>query len=71
MPALQKTLRDGPVNLGGGMIGYPLDQLHQEIAYIAYYFHWPPESIMTFDHRFRRRWVKEIAEINKRLNIGA
>jgi len=52
------------------MIGYPLDQMHQEIAYIAYYFHWPPESIMSLDHRFRRRWVKEIADINKRLNRG-
>jgi hypothetical protein len=52
------------------MIGYPLDQLYQEIAYIAYYFHWAPESIMELDHRFRRRWVKEIADINMRLNSG-
>jgi hypothetical protein len=53
------------------MTGYPLEQLYQEVAYIAYYFHWPPETILEFDHRFRRRWVKEVAEINKRLNRGA
>jgi hypothetical protein len=52
------------------MIGYPLDQLYQEVAYIAYYFHWTPDSIMDMDHRFRRRWVNEIASINKRLNQG-
>jgi hypothetical protein len=53
------------------MIGYPLEQLYQEVAYIAYYFHWQPESILTLDHRFRRRWVKEIAGINQKLNVGA
>jgi hypothetical protein len=53
------------------MIGYPLEQLYQEVAYIAYYFHWMPESILGMDHRYRRRWVKEIADINKRLNQGA
>jgi hypothetical protein len=45
--------------------------MYQEVAYIAYYFHWMPESILGMDHRNRRRWVKEIADINKRLNQGA
>lgn len=53
------------------MIGYPLEQLYQEVAYVAYYFHWQPESILTLDHRSRRRWVKEIAGINQKLNLGA
>ncbi|WP_407944717.1 DUF6760 family protein [Ornatilinea apprima] len=48
-----------------------MEQLYQEVAYIAYYFHWPPESILNLDHRFRRQWVTEIARINKRLNQGA
>ena len=52
------------------MMGYPLDQMYQEVAYIAYYFHWHPEAILTLDHRFRRRWVTEIANINQRLNLG-
>ena len=52
------------------MTGYPLEQIYQEVAYIAYYFHWLPETIMDLDHRFRRRWVTEIARINRRLNQG-
>ena len=52
------------------MIGYPLEQIYQEVAYIAYYFHWNPKSILTLDHRFRRRWVSEIADINQKLNLG-
>jgi hypothetical protein len=52
------------------MKGYPLEQLYREVAYIAYYFHWTPNEILAFDHRFRRRWVKEIADINRKLNQG-
>ena len=50
------------------MIGYPLDRLHEEVAYIAYHFHWPLDSILNLEHRQRQRWVKEIADINRRLN---
>ncbi|MEI7849758.1 MAG: DUF6760 family protein [Chloroflexota bacterium] len=44
--------------------------MYQEAAYIAYYFHWPVNDIFDLDHRFRRRWVKEISEINRKLNLG-
>jgi hypothetical protein len=50
------------------MIGYPSDRLFEEVAYIAYHFHWPLGQIMNLDHRERQRWVEEIAKINKRLN---
>ncbi|NEO72506.1 DUF6760 family protein [Moorena sp. SIO3H5] len=50
------------------MLGYPLDQLHQEVAYLAYHFHWHYESIMAMEHSQRRRWVEEVAQINRRLN---
>ncbi len=53
------------------MIGYPLEQIYQEMAYIAYYFHWSPEAILSLEHRFRRRWVTEISDINQKLNRGA
>jgi hypothetical protein len=42
--------------------------LFEEVAYIAYHFHWPYGQIMDLEHRERRRWVEEIAKINKRLN---
>lgn len=50
------------------MTRYPLEWLHQEVAYIAYHFHWPYDQIMRLEHHERRRWVEEIAEINRRLN---
>jgi hypothetical protein len=50
------------------MTGYPLDQLYEEVAFVAYYFHWDYESILTMDHQQRRRWCEEISRINRRLN---
>jgi len=42
--------------------------LFEEVAYIAYHFHWSYEQIMSLEHQERRRWVDEIAKINTRLN---
>ena len=50
------------------MIGYPANRLFEEVAYIAYHFHWPYEQIMSFEHPERQKWVEEIAKINRRLN---
>jgi hypothetical protein len=54
----------------GGIVGYPLDRLYEEVAYIAYHFHWPREEIMDLEHADRRRWVEEIGKINTQLNAG-
>ena len=54
----------------GGSLGYPRERLFREVAYIAYYFHWPRGEIMTMDHLERQHWVEEIARINQRLNRG-
>jgi hypothetical protein len=51
--------------------GHPSDALFEEVAYIAYHFHWPYEEIMRLEHPERRRWVGEIARINERLNETA
>ena len=50
------------------MKGYPLEQIHEEVAYIAYHFHWDLMDILNLEHRQRRIWVKQIASINKRMN---
>jgi uncharacterized protein DUF6760 len=42
--------------------------LYEEVAFIAYHFHWPAESILNLEHADRRRWVKEISSINERRN---
>jgi hypothetical protein len=54
--------------LRGGGLGYPLEQLFEEVAYIAYHFHWSPAQILSLEHRDRRQWIDEIARINRRLN---
>ena len=50
------------------MIGYPLEVLSEEVAYIAYHFHWPRDSIMSLEHHERREWVEEIGKINRKIN---
>lgn len=49
------------------MIGHPSDALFEEVAYIAYHFHWDRDTILDLTHAERRRWVEEIAAINRRL----
>ncbi|KOU08796.1 hypothetical protein ADK86_03285 [Streptomyces sp. NRRL F-5755] len=49
------------------MTGHPSEQLHEEVAFIAYHFHWPYDQIMSLDHRERHRWVAEISRIHLRL----
>ena len=53
------------------MIGYPSQVLYEEVAFIAYYLHWPHEQIMSLDHHDRRRWVAEGSRINQQLNESA
>ena len=47
-----------------------MEWLHEEVAYIAYHFHWPYDQIMHLEHQERRRWVEAIANINGRLNAA-
>jgi hypothetical protein len=42
--------------------------LYEEVAYVAYHFHWPHRELMDIDHIERRRWVSEISRINERIN---
>jgi hypothetical protein len=64
---VRRRVRGGAGRVGG-IVGYPLDQLHEEVAYLAYHFHWPLEQILSLEHADRRRWVEEISKINQRLN---
>lgn len=68
MSQLRACLSGGDERPGGSITGYPLDRLYEEIAFVAYYFHWPYEQIMTMEHRERRRWCQEISKINRHLN---
>jgi hypothetical protein len=53
------------------VIGHPSDELFEEVAYVAFHFHWPYEDVMGLDHLERRQWVAEISKLNARLNEEA
>ncbi len=46
------------------------DRLHEEVAYVAYHFHWDLDDILDLEHATRQRYVAEIARINQRLSEG-
>jgi len=54
-----------------GVVAYPLDALYEEVAYLAYYLHWPPDVLMEMEHDERRRWLGEVSRLNQRLNEEA
>ena len=49
---------------------YATDRLFEEVAYVSYHFHWSLEEILELEHADRRRFVEEIASINRRLAEG-
>lgn len=42
---------------------YATDRLHEEIAYLAYHFHWGQAEILDLEHHDRRRYVQQIASL--------
>ena len=67
MPELPAVVRVGG-RAPGGIRGYPLGQLTEEVAFLSYYLHWPHDDVMGMEHRDRREWVRQISEINTRVN---
>lgn len=49
---------------------YATDRLYEEVAYVAFHFHWPLDGILDLEHPLRRRFVEEIGRINRRLSNG-
>ncbi|MBM7789970.1 DUF6760 family protein [Tenggerimyces flavus] len=49
---------------------YATSRLHEEVAYVAYHFHWAMDEILDLEHPLRRQYVEEIARINKRMSEG-
>ena len=49
---------------------YAADRLYEEVAYVAYYFHWDMDRILDLEHPERRRFVDEIGRINRRISEG-
>ncbi len=46
------------------------DRLYEEVAHVAYHFHWSLDDILDLEHPMRRRFGAEIDRINRRLASG-
>lgn len=49
---------------------YATEELFEEVAYVAYHFHWPLGEILDLEHPVRQRFVDEIGAINQRIAGG-
>ena len=49
---------------------YAPDRLHEEVAYIAFHFHWGLDPLLDLEHADRLRYVEEIGRINSRIQRG-
>ncbi len=45
-----------------------MDELHSEMAFIAYHFHWGRDELLQLEHGERRQWCREISDINQNLD---
>jgi hypothetical protein len=64
---MRKKVQTGDCG-AGGITGYPLDRIYEEVAFIAYHFHWGLDEVMNLPHDERRKWCDEISEINRKLS---
>lgn len=44
---------------------YASDRLFEEVAYVAYYLHWPFDSILDLEHPVRAQLIDQIGKINE------
>jgi hypothetical protein len=51
-------------------VTYATERLHEEVAYVAYHFHWSLDDILDLEHPDRLRYVSEIARINTKISQG-
>ena len=51
MPGLRRTSSrsNWPV-VAGGTMTYATDRLYEEVAYVAYHFHWSFDEILDLEH---------------------
>ncbi|MFD3944868.1 DUF6760 family protein [Streptomyces sp. NPDC058579] len=52
----------------GGIATYAAEDLHAEIAYIAYYFHWPLSELLDMEHVYRRAYLRQIRNIHQQVD---
>lgn len=47
---------------------YAPHRIREEVAYVAFHFHWSLDAILNLEHGQRLSYVQEIAKINDRLS---
>jgi hypothetical protein len=47
-------------------VTYATERLYEEVAYLAYHFHWPLDELLDLEHPERQRYVEQIARLNQR-----
>lgn len=71
MPPLRPAVRGGHRWwCGGGILTYAADRLWEEVAYVAYYLHWPLDDILDLEHAQRDRVIAEINKIHQTINAS-
>jgi hypothetical protein len=45
-------------------VTYAADRIHDEVAYLAYHFHWSLDQILDLEHADRLRYVEQISRLN-------
>jgi hypothetical protein len=46
-------------------VTFDAQRLFEEVAYVAYHFHWSFDEIADLEHPLRQQFVEEIAAINR------
>jgi hypothetical protein len=46
---------------------YATDRLFEEVAYLAYYFHWSLDAVLDLEHPVRQRFIAEVAKIHEQM----
>jgi hypothetical protein len=48
-------------------VTYAAERLYEEVAYVAYHFHWELDSILDLEHPVRQQYIAEISRINEQM----
>jgi hypothetical protein len=49
---------------------YPESRLFEEMAYLAYFLHWPIDDLLDMEHPLRARIVGEVERLNDATSGG-
>jgi hypothetical protein len=47
---------------------YPEGELYREMSFLSYYYHWDFSTVMTLDHKTRRKFCAEISAIHREIS---